>query len=353
MSINQEAAPSQREIAAALGVSVSTVSRALSNAPGISAELRQRVVDIAGELGYGRASRARSAAEPRPQPLRHVALFMTLGIFPGDSAGFYHGILKGAEEEVRESGGSLAAVFVDDRDPELQCAEIARYCRAHPGCGALLVALDRPEFIAAVREAGGAAVLVNGWDPDMEADGVMPANERGAALAAAHLISLGHRRIAIVTSRQRPTLVARCAAFQRALREAGLGEPELIELSHLHPDMAREMLRARLAAGGFTATGILCGNDLVAMGVLSALREHGIAVPQQCSVVGFDDTPIAALSQPRLTTVQVDREAIGRLGARRLLERLADPTLTPLTIQLACRMVVRDSTAPAGQTARK
>ncbi|HMR31128.1 MAG TPA: LacI family DNA-binding transcriptional regulator [Geminicoccaceae bacterium] len=335
--------PSQRQIAAALGISVSTVSRALSDAAGVSEELRQRVLKAAGDLGYGKAPRA--AARPQRDSGTEggrVGMFVTLDTFPGDSAGFYHDILRGADDELKRNGVAVDMVFVQDGNRAARY--VTDYCADHPGCGVMLVALDHPDLIAAAAEAGSQLVIVNGWDPQMRADGVMPANDRGARLAADHLLGLGHRRIAIVSAHHRPTLHERFHNFRNSLPEPPAA---LLEIALPHPDLAFDAMRRHLAAHPLDFTAVLCGNDLIAVGVLQALEERGIPVPERCSVIGFDDIPLAAMSRPRLTTVRIDRDGIGRLSARRLLERMAEPDLTPVDIRLGCRVVVRESTAPA------
>ena len=333
--------PSQRQIAAALGISVSTVSRALSDAAGVSEELRQRVLKAAGDLGYDRAPRSAPRREPAIEDAR-VGMFVTLDTLPGDSGGFYHEIIRAADDELKRLGVAVDMVFV--QDPARATRNIVEYCAEHPGCGVMLVALDHPDLIAAAIEAGSQPMIVNGWDSRMRADGVMPANDRGAKLAVDHLWGLGHRRIAIVSAHPRPTLLERFRHFCGSLPV----EPAVVlELRHPHPDLAFDAMQRHLAEHPLNFTAIVCGNDLIAVGVLQVLEGHGIAVPGQCSVIGFDDMPLAAMSRPRLTTVRIDRDGIGRLGARRLLERMAEPDLTPIDIRLSCRLVVRESTAPA------
>jgi len=333
-----ERRPSQRQIATSAGVSVSTVSRALSKAPGISDDLRRRIVKLAGEMGYGRTAATGEAAR--------VALLVPLDLFSRDAAGFHQAILKGAEEELKAEHASLEIVFVDGRSDQGRSVEA--HCAAHPGTGVLLVTLDSTEAVAATVAACCPAVIVNGHDEAMRVSGVSPANGRGARLAAHHLLALGHRRIAVVTSRDRSTLAERYEGFRAALDEAGgaHGPELLIELPRLHPDLAFAAMQARLARRKLDCTAIFCGNDLVAVGVLRALAEQGIAVPGQCSVMGFDDMPLAALSRPRLTTVRVDCEAIGRLSARHLLQRMRDPATAIVDLRLGCQLVARDSTAP-------
>lgn len=334
--------PSQRQIAAALGVSVSTVSRALSDAVGVSEELRQRVLKAAGDLGYDKAPRAVGRPLRESVEGARVGMVVTLDTLPGDSAGFYHEIIRGADDELKRLGVDVDMVFV--QDGRRATRNIAEYCAEHPGCGVMLVALDHPDLIAAAAEAGSQLVIVNGWDPQMRADGVMPANDRGARLAVDHLTSLGHRRIALISAHPRPTLLERFHHFCDSLPEP---PTVVLELPHPHPDLAFNALHRHLAAHPVDFTAVVCGNDLIAVGVLQVLEDRGIAVPDRCSVIGFDDMPMAAMSRPRLTTVRIDRDGIGRHAARRLLERMAEPDLTPIDIRLGCHVVVRETTAPA------
>jgi len=330
--------PNQRDIARAAGVSVSTVSRALSNSAGISGEMRRRIATLAAELGY--------AVGERVGPATEVALFVAMNVFPTTSSGFYQEIVDSIQEELDRRGVPMETVFVEgDRSGVDQ---VATHCEQRSGSGVMLIGIDDPEVLGVAAERAGAALLVNGVDPLMRLDGVTPSNRRGAVLATKHLIELGHRRIANVTWLGRPTLRDRLDGFKSALRDADLAfDPNLvIEIETLEPEAAYAAARSALASGGIDATAILCGNDLVAAGVIRALAEKGLRVPEDYSVVGFDDTRITARLKPSLTTVAVDQREIGRLSVARLLDRLRTPTLTPVDIHIGCRLVVRDSTAP-------
>jgi DNA-binding LacI/PurR family transcriptional regulator len=332
-----------RDVADDAGVSVSTASRALANAGAISPVVRRRVRDAARRLGYPARPASGSA-------LRTVRLLATLDRFSNDAAGFHADIIAGACDALERLGlepdvTGLAA------GPGLADSVAARQAEA-PVDGLLLLAMDDPAVLAACAGADApASVVLNGTDPAMRLDGVVPANAWGAALATRHLLELGHRRILYVGSRQRPTVAERFGGYADALRQAGLGvDPALSEeLANLAADLAHDAMQARLQRGPPAFSAVVCGNDLVALGVVRALQDHGLRVPQDISVVGFDDVPTAVLSRPPLTTIAVDRRGIGAAGVRLLAARCADPAATPVTIQLGCRLVVRESTAPPAQ----
>lgn len=336
--------PNQRDIAKAAGVSVSTVSRALSNAGGISGDMRRRIAALATELGY-------AASEGRA-PATEVALFIAMNVFPTTSSGFYQEIIDGIQEELDRLGVPMETVFLEGDRTGVE--RVAAHCAERAGTGVMLIGVDDPEVLGAAAENAGAALLVNGVDPLMRLDGVTPANRRGAVLATNHLLDLGHRRIANITWLGRPTLRDRMDGFQSAMHAAGVAvDPSLvIEIDTLEPEVAYSATRSALMSGGIDTSAILCGNDLVAAGVIRALAEQGVRVPEDVSVVGFDDTRITARLKPGLTTVAVDQREIGRLSVTRLLDRLRTPSLTPIDIHIGCRLVVRQSTAvPSGTKA--
>jgi len=329
--------PNQRDIARAAGVSVSTVSRALSNAGGISSEMRRRIAALATELGY-------AAGDGRP-PATEITLFVAMNVFPTTASGFYQEIIDGIQEELDRLGVPMETIFIEGNRSGVDL--VAARCADKAGSGVMLIGIDDPDVLGAAADNAGAALLVNGVDPLMRLDGVTPSNRRGAVQATKHLLGLGHRRIANITSLSRPTLRDRMDGFRSALQAAGVDhDPSLlIEIDKLEPELAYSATRKALLSGGIDATAILCGNDLVAAGAIRALAEQGLRVPDDYSVVGFDDTRITAHLKPALTTIAIDQGEIGRLSAARLIDRLRTPSLTPIDIHIGCNLVVRESTS--------
>jgi len=176
---------------------------------------------------------------------------------------------------------------------------------------------------------------------------VSPAFRAGAHLATRHLIERGHREILHVTSLHRSTCRKRLDGFRDALRGAGLPfrDDMVINLDSYAADFVERAMAEKVASGPLPATAVFCVTDSAALGLISALRRAGYSVPRDLSVIGFDDMPMSALFAPRLTTIHVDREAIGRAAVERLIARVAMPDEPAWRIELGGHLAERDSVA--------
>lgn len=330
----------QREIAARAGVSVSTVSRVLGDVAGISEEVRARVLAVAAELGYA---------------VRPHAVGRHLGFFVGPSKGefgdrphtsdFYTDILAGVEAECRGAGAHLSYAVVEPGNRG--GAFVREKVRQSRMDGLVLLAVDDRALVEAVTNANVPAVLINAEHPGLRIDTFVPDNRMGATLAVEHLLARGHRRILHVTALHRPTIRARFEAYRAALAAAGIAaDPTLLLQTSIAATPAYEAMQARLRAGRPDFSAVFCANDLSAIGVMRALREQGMRVPADISVVGFDDIPMAAHTDPPLTTIRIEREELGALAVRRLLDRTAVSAPTPIHVELACHLVERQTVAP-------
>jgi DNA-binding LacI/PurR family transcriptional regulator len=154
-------------------------------------------------------------------------------------------------------------------------------------------------------------VLVNGTDPQMRLNSVAPANFYGAYAATRRLLDAGHRKILHFTQELRPTIAQRRRGFEAAALAAGV-EPLIVSTLELN---ANDLV-ARLLQRAYDVTGLFIWNDIVAVQVLEAINRNGLG--RRYSIVGFDDLPIASLATPRLSTMHVDREAIGKAAIRLL-----------------------------------
>lgn len=322
----------QREIAAHAGVSVSTVSRVLNNVSGISEELQQRVRSSAQALGY-------TLAEAPPGRLQSITLIGGSTVSVGlNSESFYMGLISGVEAECRRHDIELRYTLTQ---PGPGGAALVR-SKLSPGDGLLFLAVDDVELIAQLRDSGGPVALLNTDAPDLEMDTFLPDNWQAPLKAVRYLISCGHRRILHLTTDERSTIHRRRLAYQAALEGAGIAyDPDLVLVAS---GEYAEVLRARLASRrDFTA--IFCSNDSIAIAAVHTLQEAGLRVPEDVSVVGFDDIGLAALIDPALTTIRIEREELAGLAVRRLIERAATPTLAPVRVELGCRLIERESVA--------
>ncbi len=328
----------QSEIAKASGVSISTVSRVLSRAPGISEPVREKVMSIAREMGY----KVQLPGMVRGTELSRVVLFVGPLRTPTGLSLVYNSILAGIRNTAESSGIAVTFALQDGE------GNLPKHILSEPGAGFLFLGIDpEPAVLRAIRARNVPIVLVNGIDPDMIVDAVSPANFSGGRLAAWHLAEKGHHKIVQLTHEQRWTLRRRSEGFAFGLREFACGADtavKTVELDHLDEDSvfrtAKQWLRH--LEEGYSA--IFCGNDLVGLATLQALKAHGYSVPRDIAVVGFDDLPVAEMSDPALTTVNIDWEAIGAEAMRLATQRQADFDAPPRQIQLGARLVVRRST---------
>jgi DNA-binding LacI/PurR family transcriptional regulator len=304
--------PNQTDIARQLGVSVSTVSRALANESGISETLRSEVVKAARALGY-KSKHAGLA----PLERRAVAL-VPLGSAASAMSGFYVGIVEGMRATAAEIGLALEVRLVNESMVTL--AAVERHLEQSDARALLLAGIDPwDELVAWCATNAFPAVLVNGSDPLMRMSSVSPSNFYGARLATERLLEAGHRRILHYTHMHRPTILERRRGFEAAI--AGVPGAEGVVISTGERKTAE--LLDDILADRHGVTALFSWNDIAAVEMLEGLHGGGKQLPPRFSIIGFDDLPIASMSTPRLSTMRVNREGIGD-AAVRLMMRLME-----------------------------
>lgn len=321
--------PRQADIATLAGVSVSTVSRVLANEPGISEAVRRHILQVAAEHGYPIKSASEAVAGG-------LALIASDGVTGGLSV-FYEAIVEGLRAGAAEAGMPFEIRLVrEDRTTP----DAVRDSMLSAGAeGLFLVGIDPNERLRDwLKTSATPTVLVNGTDPQMQFDGVSPANFFGAYEATGRLTKAGHRRILHLTASHRHTIRERIRGFEAAIAAVPGAEGRLVPLV-LQGSPSREA-HERTAAilaehAGFTAA--FCMNDFIAVGVLEAATEAGLRVPEDFAIVGFDDLPCALMTNPRLSTMRVDRAALGREAVSLMLSRFRSRTAAARHI---CQAVV-------------
>ena len=323
----------QREIAHAANVSISTVSRVLNNVDGISQHLRERVLKAAANLGY----------QPEGETLKSIHLFVNASL--ADSP-FYHTIMMGIEAECRRHD-ILFHYMVVEQNPDSRAYALEKVMQHHTD-GMIFVAQDDRELLVQALNVNFRIVLVNAEHEGLPLDTFLPDNQVGPLLAMRHLIERGHQRILHVNSLKRRTLRRRYEAYCTALVEAGIAYDPQLFLAINEPfsmPSAYERMKALLAEQSPTFTAVFCANDLSAFGVARALQEAGLRIPQDISLVGYDDLPMSAFMSPPLTTVAVDCQVLGMMAVQRLMERAVTSNLVPIRVELFSRLVERQSVA--------
>jgi LacI family transcriptional regulator len=329
------------DVAEAAGVSIATASRALAGNAGVSETLAAKVRDVAAELGYVVNAHARSLAGGSSRSVGLVVHEIGDPYFSEIASG----VLQLATQE-----GLTVQICHTGRDPEAELRQIRGLVANR--VGAILVAgsgfVDpavegpaRTELQRFVAQGGRVAVIGR---HHLGVDAVLPDNAQGGRLIAEHLLSLGHRRLAIVAgSTALSTVADRLHGVQAALDAAGVRDVPVLEESFTR-DGGRAAVRRVLGEHPRT-TAVLALNDDMAIGCLSELRAAGVRVPEQVSVTGFDDVAVAGDLSPALTTVRLP---MGEMGQRCLSLVLKEPGLRPRRQTVPAELVVRDSTGPVG-----
>ncbi|ANL01685.1 LacI family transcriptional regulator protein [Rhizobium sp. N113] len=308
----------QADIATLAGVSVSTVSRVLANEPGISETVRRQILKVAAEHGYPVKPAAEAVAGG-------LALIASDGVTGGLSV-FYEAIVDGLRTGAAEAGMPFEIRLV--REDRITPEAVRDYMQAAGAAGLFLVGIDPIESLRDWLQATTTpTVLVNGTDPRMQFDGVSPANFFGAYEAASRLTRAGHRRILHLSGSHRHTIRERIRGFEAAIAAVPGAEGRYVSLA-LQGSASREAHERTAAVlaenAGFTAA--FCMNDFIAVGVLEAVTEAGLRVPEDFAIIGFDDLPCALMTNPRLSTMRVDRAALGREAVSLMLTRFRNRT---------------------------
>jgi DNA-binding LacI/PurR family transcriptional regulator len=319
------------DVARRAGVSQSTVSLVFSGkgAGRVSEATQERVRRCARELGY----RPNVAAQAlRLGSSRAVALLV-----PDATNPFFSRVLRGAQRAAQAAGYTVALVdTANDRRWEAQSFEALR---AGPVDGYLLFEVSAPEAMGSDQHA----VLMETEAPGRPS--VRFDAEGGAAAAFEHLLELGHRRIGhLAAAFDAPTFHLREMARRRVLAAAGLeldSQPRV--LTAIDIDAARDAAGPLLDEG---PTAVFCDDDLIAAGLYLAVRERGLRIPADLSVIGFDDMDFARVLDPPLTTVALDAEQLGASAFELLEARMAGRRAKRRRVVLPAELLVRGSTGP-------
>jgi LacI family transcriptional regulator len=325
-------------IAREANVSVPTVSKVLNGHSDVAAHTRAAIERLLTEHGYQR---------PRsPRRSNRRGEFIDLVINDLDS-NWGLAILTGVEQVAEEAGLTLAVSAVHNRASLTRRWMQSLLSRASQGAILVLSDLDEDQRAELARRTLPFVVVDGVSAPPPEVPSVGTTNFAGGYAATEHLISLGHTRIAAIGGPESLLCTrARVAGYRSALEAAGLGaHRDLVRYAPFHHDGGLEAAR-RMFALPDPPTAIFAGSDQQATGVYSAARERGLRIPEQCSVVGFDDLSFTPWMAPALTTVRQPLREMGVSAARMLLRVINGERLDSHRIELATTLVVRESSGP-------
>lgn len=332
-----------RDIAQVAGVSIATVSRVLNDRPDVAPETREAVLKVIRDLNFAPSRTLRAV------PAGRTGLVgVTIPMFHGD---YFSAIITGITDALDEL--DLQAVLCPTFHLQRHEAGLMdRLVRAKTDGAILVLPSESSEELQALKQSGFRFVVA---DDAYRLNGDFPivtsANMAGAIEATEHLLQLGHRRIGLIKGI--PDFVAteeRASGYRAALTEAGVSLDPRLEVCGEFDTIQGRVAAAELLDLPDPPTAIFACNDDMAVAVLQEARARGLGVPEDLSVVGFDDSTIARIAVPAITTVRQPLEEIGRMAATLLTRMIDGQKVDPIRLEMGTRLVVRDSTAPVRQT---
>lgn len=331
------------DVAARAGVSIATASKVVNGKPDVSSETRERVEAAIDSLGYQPQRRR------EPDAAKGSIALLTDMI----NSTYAMEIVRGAMLACEQLGVDLAVERLhqeDDLRSGLTSAGLTHRLLSNNRLGAVALTAGLPESVYRdVMRARLPIVVIDPLDSTFAgAHSVGATNWHGGRSAAEHLIQLGHQRLGVLSGPHHSLSArARLDGFLSACRQAGITVPDAhVQSASFGTAAARETAKAWLAGLEELPTGIIASSDTQAMGVLQAARELGIEVPGDLSVVSYDDTYLASASTPPLTAVHQPLEEMGRRAIETVLRISGGDDSGSHHMELATRMVVRESTAP-------
>jgi LacI family transcriptional regulator len=317
-----------KDVAREAGVSIAAVSYSLNGGGTIGNEVRTRVKEVADRLGY-RPNRSAQAVR--------TGRSMTLGLLlPDLNNPYYPALARSFERAARQAG--YTTILIDTSGSVEEELDGIRQLENHGVAGAIWC--QTSDKLAASSGEYAMPIVVVGA-PGAAFDNVMADDAAGGRLLARHLLAQGHRKIGVLVGDSVPEgKNERRNAFVEAL--AGKGTVAYERKTPYSIDLDWRVIRT---LNGRRATAVMCGNDLIAIGVLRAAQQLGIRVPEDLSVVGFDDIPWAAIVTPALTTINQPVSEMASVALRLLLDRLEKPDRPIRHHKVSVSLVQRDSVA--------
>jgi DNA-binding LacI/PurR family transcriptional regulator len=333
--------PTIRDVAARAGVSHQTVSRVLNGRDEVAPHTRRRVRTAIRELHYVPSPLARGLIGSRTHSLGMVTADVT--------DHFFAEAIAGAELETRRRGYYLmvASVEGEAEDDELAYLRLMLERRVE---GLIVARPQAPLNLEQLPSAVERVPLVSIGSPEISGFVAVDVDNRSGGFdATSRLLAQGHRAIATIAGpAEWPSARDRLEGYRLALREAGAYDQRLVESAADWGLESGQAALARLFSGGAGFTAVFAQSDLLALGAIRELRARGLSVPEDISVVGYDDIPVASFVDPPLTTVRQPMREVGALAAKVLLDRISGDGAAPVEgrIHLATTVVERGSVAP-------
>lgn len=338
-----------KEVAKVANVSITTVSRVSNGSKGVSAKTRRRVLNAIKELGYSPSAMA-SGLKTRISKSIGIAVPDTIGDFYGE-------VIDGIESVATENGYNL--IISLNHHIIKEELKAVNFFKAKKVDGAILVTtLDDDDYVRSLIEGGFDIVLLDRAPRGLKVDTVKTDNFRGGYIATEYLLNLGHSAILLIrglscldSSRERFN------GYKRALKDKKIEYDSTFILNgDFTIDSGYTTIKKYLDEKGLNFTAVFAANDQMAIGAIKALNDKGIVVPDEVSIVGFDDSYISPYILPSLTTIKQRKEEMGKVATELLLNRISSfdkEKKVPRQVTISVELIERESAIPISSKRRR
>lgn len=327
-----------KDIAKMVGVSTATMSLVLNNKPGVGEKKRQEIINKINELGCSYLLKESS----KDHGNIGFVVYKREGSIVNESP-FFAYILEGITDRARKHGYILNFIYINkDMPPEEQRDQIeSAKCK-----GMIIFAVEMfHDDLLVFKQSGIPFVILDNSFREFEVDAVAINNIQGTSKAVAHLFEMGHRRIGYIRSKVLiNSFKERYSAFKRALVNHGLrfDKNDLIEVGYSEQGVKTDTMDYVSRHSEFP-TAFFAENDLIACNAVQAFKEAGLKVPEDISVIGFDDRPICTMIEPRLTTIEVPKHILGPEVVEMLVSKMEHGREYSMKLEVGTKLVIRES----------
>ena len=323
-----------KQISDITGFSAATVSNALNRKKGVNQKTAEEVFRVAREIGYldkGTVTKIK------------LLIFKKNGLIIDDTP-FFSLLISGFEQECREAGFEMVIGNLDARHPDY--VEQTKQLINESGAAIVLLGTElSPADLKLFKEAACPLLLLDYWSFDMSFNGIMINNSDSARVAVNYLIARNHTKIGYLKGKFRILgFEQRQSGYRSALRENGveLNPDYIVELSTTMNSAYLDMLDY-LSNHPVLPTAYFADNDVIALGAMKALQEKGYRIPEDISIIGFDDLPFCDISSPRLTSLRVPKQEMGRIAVRKIIDMIRKEDEVRTKTQICTDFIERDS----------
>lgn len=323
-----------RELSRMTGFSPATVSNALNHKKGVNSETAQIIFKAARESGY--------ITEASVTKIKLV-VFRKNGSIVDDTP-FFPALIRGFELECRRFGYEMVLCNVDQRDADYE--QEVHSILSENGSAAVILGTEMMDGdLEIFRKAPCPLVLLDHWTESMEFNAILINNADAARMATEYLIENNHKEIGYIQGAYRiKGFRSRFVGYQSALRKHGLPcqQNNLFTVSTTMNGAYRDMLEI-LEKREDLPTAFFADNDMIALGCMKAFQEKGYRIPDDISIIGFDDLPFSEISSPRLSTMRVPNTEMGMMAVRRIVDMIKGKDQIAVKVQVCPKLIVRDS----------